>query len=69
MITDSLAHQWGRAVIRCSHCGGPVSYAEGIPFCRCREHGLLTGRQVEIKWWPVVLYVGVIAALTFFLWR
>lgn len=69
MITDSLTHTFGRAVVRCSHCGGPVSYADGIPFCRCRSGSVLPGRQIEIRWLPVVAYIGVIAALTWILWR
>ena len=69
MIVDSMAHTFGRAVIRCAHCGGPMSYADGHPFCRCRSGSLLPGKQVEIRWTPVVAYIGTIAALTFILWR
>ena len=59
----------GTDVAYCAHCHGPMSYDHtGQPFCRCREHGLFSER-VGIRWTPVVAYIGVIATLTWILWR
>jgi hypothetical protein len=69
MITDSLGNHFGRAVVRCPACHGPMSYdATGTAFCRCRSRRLPD--DAGFSWvrflWPII----VPAVLTVYLvWR